>query len=393
MHSRPLPLARTLRLAGTGVATALAVAACGGSSSGGGDATPSGEEGHAIVTISEAKGCELSATTFPAGPLTFDITNKDANAVTEVELEKDGRIVGEKENLPAGFSGHFTVKVDGGTYEVVCPGADPDSVEVTITGSAAVSTGSTADLLEQGATEYAEYVNEQVAELVEATETLAEAIESGNLSDAQTAYYKARPFYEKIEPVAESFAAGKTNLDADIDAREGDVPDAKWRGFHRLEKGLFADESVAGLSTYATGLVANVKKLQNLTKDLTFQPFEIANGAQELLDEVAASKITGEEERYSRIDLVDIDSNTEGAEQAFLTLRAGLDKINKQLSSTIAERFEQLEELIESYRTDENTSGFVFYDDLTKADTHKLAAAVKAVQEPLSQVASKVAKV
>jgi iron uptake system component EfeO len=393
MHSRPTSTVRILRITGVGALATFALAACGGSSSGGGSATPAGDERHAVVTISEANGCEVSATTFPAGALTFDITNQDADAVTEVELEKDGRIVGEKENLPAGFSGHFTVKVDGGTYELVCPGADPDSVELTVTGSAAVSSGSTAELLDQGATEYAEYVNEQVAELVEATQTLAAAIESGELTDAQTAYYKARPFYEKIEPVAESFAAGKTNLDADIDAREGDVPEAKWRGFHRLEKGLFADKSVAGLSKYAAGLVANVEKLQSLTKDLTFQPFEIANGAQELLDEVAASKITGEEERYSRIDLVDIDSNTEGAEQAFLTLRAGLDRINKQLSSTIAKRFEQLEELIESYRTDDNTSGFVFYDELTKADTHKLAAAVKAVQEPLSQVASKVAKV
>jgi iron uptake system component EfeO len=345
------------------------------------------------VTISEADGCQVSATSFRAGALTFDITNKDANAVTEVELEANGRIVGEKENLPAGFTGSFSVNVDGGSYELVCPGAKPDSVAITVTGKAASSAGTVADLLRQGAKEYAGYVNDQATELVEAAETLRDAIKSGNLTDAQTAYDKARPFYEKIEPVAESFTAGKVNLDADIDAREGDVPAAQWQGFHRIEKGLFADQSVEGLSTYAAGLVANTKTLRKLTVGLTFQPYEIANGAQELLDEVAASKITGEEERYSHIDLVDIENNDEGAEQAFAALRPGLTKIDSQLTATIAARFAALDALIETYRTGDNPSGFVYYGDLTKADKRKLAAAVKAVQEPLSKVASKVAQV
>jgi iron uptake system component EfeO len=375
-----------------GAVTALAVTACGGSSSGG-SSPSSGDARHAVVTISEAGGCEVSATTFPAGALTFEVTNKDANAVSEVELEADGRIIGEKENLPPGLSGSFSVNVDGGDYELVCPGATPDSVDITVTGEAAEAGGTAAELLKQGAREYAEYVTEQAAELVEAAETLEDAIKDGDLDAAQLAYDKARPFYEKIEPVAESFTAGKANLDADIDAREGDVPESKWRGFHRIEKGLFADKSTSGLAVFAEGLVTNTEKLQKLTVGLTFQPFEIANGAQELLDEVAASKVTGEEERYSHIDLVDIDNNVEGSAQGFAALRLGLDKIDEQLTDTISDAFHELDELIDTYRTTDNPSGFRYYGELTKADKRKLAAAVKAVQEPLSKVASKVAHV
>jgi iron uptake system component EfeO len=393
MYARHLPHARAIRTAGTGVVVALAVAACGSGSSGGGTSDASGDARHAVVTISEAAGCAISATTFPAGALTFEVTNKDANAVSEVELVADGRIVGEKENLPPGFSGSFAVHVDGGKYEVLCPGAKPDSVSITVTGKATASGGTVAQLLKQGATEYAAYVTDQATELVAAAARLRDAIKGGNLSDAQAAYDKARPFYEKIEPVAESFTAGKDNLDADIDARAGDVPAAQWKGFHRIEKGLFADQSVRGLAPYASGLVANTKKLRKLTVGLTFQPYEIANGAQELLDEVAASKITGEEERYSHIDLVDIENNEEGAEQAFAALRSGLAKIDNQLTSTIAARFAALDALVETYRTGDNPSGFVYYGELSKSDKRKLAAAVKAVQEPLSKVASKVASV
>jgi len=41
--------------------------------------------------------------------------------------------------------------------------------------------------------------------------------------------------------------------------------------------------------------------------------------------------------------------------------------------------------------TGANASGFQLYTALTDSDKQKLAAAVKAVQEPLSQVAGKVA--
>ena len=45
-----------------------------------------------------------------------------------------------------------------------------------------------------------------------------------------------------------------------------------------------------GLAALGDGLVTNVKKLQTLTTGLTYKPFELANGAQELLDEVAESQ-------------------------------------------------------------------------------------------------------
>ena len=395
MHRTAMP-ARVISLSGVGLAGLLALSACSGSSSGGGNgsAAPGGSKGHVTVTLTAANGCALSTTTFPAGPVTFDVTNQDATDLNEVELLSGDRIVGEKENLPPGFSGTFSVNVDGGDYTFLCPGAAKDRIPVTATGTAPTSGGGSVEaLLKQGTKDYASYVTAQARYLVAATKDLQSAIAGGNLADAQAAYAKARPFYEKIEPVAESFTIGRNSLDADLDAREGDVPAAKWQGFHPIEKALFQAKTTDGLSTLAAGLVKNTQKLQRLTTGLTYQPYELANGAQGLLDEVASSKITGEEERYSRIDLLDFANNDEGAEQAFSALEPGLSKIDPQLTRTIVARFAALDALVDSYRTGANPSGFVYYDVLTKADKRKLAAAVKAVQEPLSQVASKVAKV
>lgn len=392
MSPRP---ARTALFAGTALVLVLALAGC--SSSGSADSKSSdskaGTDPHtAVVTITAAKGCELNRVTFPSGGITFKINNKDATAVSEVELLSGERIKGEKENIPAGFSGQFAVNLGAGTYTLYCPGAAKERTAVKVTGKASATGDATiAELLKTAAQGYAGYVNTQVSALITATTKLDTALHGTDLAAAQAAYMQARPFYEKIEPVAESFQIGKDNVDSDIDAREGDVPAAQWRGFHRIEKALFQQKTLTGMAPYGDKLVADIKRLQTLTKGLTYQPTELANGAQELLDEVASRKITGEEERYSRIDLLDVANNDEGAEQAFAQLQPALQKIDPALTSRIQSAFTALDKLVDSYRTDANPSGFKLYTALTAADKQSLAAAVKAVQEPLSTVASKVA--
>jgi iron uptake system component EfeO len=346
----------------------------------------------AAVTITAAGGCAADRTEFAAGGLTVNIANKDATAVSEVELLSGERILGEKENLPPGFKGTFAVNVSAGTYTLYCPGAAKEKTTIKVTGAGATSSNATVAALLKTATDgYATYVTTQTGALLQSVTALNTALHGTDLVAAQDGYKKARPFYEKIEPVAESFTVGKDSLDADIDAREGDVPAAQWTGFHRIEKALFQTRKLSGLTGYGDGLVANVTKLQQLTGKLTYQPTELANGAQELLDEVAGSKITGEEERYSHIDVLDIANNDEGAEQAFAQLEPALKKIDPALVTTISARFAALDKVVEGYRSTTDPSGYVLYTTLSAADKRNLAAAVKAVQEPLSKVASKVA--
>jgi iron uptake system component EfeO len=353
----------------------------------------SGSAAHsAHVTITAAHGCVADHDHLAAGGVTVTVANKDATAVSEVELLDGERILGEKENIPPGFGGQFAVTLAAGTYTLYCPGASPEKTTVTVTGAAARGANdAVAALLKQAVIGYASYVDAQVGELLRATRHFDATLHGRSLAAAQTAYMRARPYYEKIEPVAESFVIGKNSLDTDIDARANDVPASQWRGFHRIEKSLFADHTLRGTAHYGDLLVADVAKLRRLTAGLQYQPTELANGAQELLDEVAASKITGEEERYSHIDLLDIAANDEGAEQAFAQLQPALERIDAGLAGQVSRAFDQLDDLVNSYRTGSNPSGFRLYTSLTDSDKRSLAAAVKAVAEPLSQVASKVA--
>ena len=136
---------------------------------------------------------------------------------------------------------------------------------------------------------------------------------AGELDKAKGLYATARIPYERIEPVAETFGS----LDPEIDARENDVPANEFEGFHRIEKALWEEEGLKGMAPVAEDLLADVEELAEKVETVELEPEQIANGANELLAEVSASKITGEEERYSHVDLVDFEANVEGSEAAF----------------------------------------------------------------------------
>jgi iron uptake system component EfeO len=384
----------TLAAGSIGVIVAGSVlVACGGTSSNGpGASSPAQVSAAKTVAVQLTNdGCSPSVSTVHSGPLTFAVTNRNATAVSELELLSGERIVGEKENLAPGFSGSFSLDLDAGSYSLYCPGASNEHSTLTVTGTATrqAADTSTSSLLAQGTKEYADYINQQVALLVTSTRALQAAIDSGDLAAARRAYGEARPYYERVEPVAESFTTGKDNLDADIDARINDVANVKdWTGFHRIERGLFQAKSVAGMKPYAAGLVANVARLQGLTAHLTYQPAELANGAVDLLGEVAKTKITGEEERYSHIDVLDFQANVEGAEEAFADIEPALKRIDATLAAAVSQRFTTLDATLDRYRDPAQIGGFVRYGTLTTADKRALAQQLQAVADPLSQVAA-----
>jgi iron uptake system component EfeO len=409
--SRLRRLTQAVRIAtvvAAGTAVTVALAACSSSSNSGsshsgstnsGSTSTSKAASSASSTASSAsrqvnvtltsKGCTPEHPSYNSGPLTFVVKNTDATAVSEIEVLSQDRILGEKENLAPGFTGTFSIELSAGKYTVYCPGANTEKNTLTVTGKAAPNIGTTHGLLVQGADGYLNYVRTQVSGLTASVATLNRAVQAGNLTAAQVAYAKARPYYERIEPVAESFPA----LDAAIDLRADATPVTRITGFHRLEYGLFTKKSMTGLAAISTGLVANVRKLSTLVAKLTgFQPAELANGAVGLLDEAAKNKITGEEERYSHIDFVDFAANIEGSQQAFAFLEPGLNKIDPVLTQRIKTAFAAVQKLVLAQRDPAQPSGYRPYPAVPKADITGLSHALLAVSEPLSTVAGQVVK-
>ena len=104
---------------------------------------------------------------------------------------------------------------------------------------------------------------------------------------------------------------------------------------------------------------------------------------------MSASKITGEEERYSRIDLLDFAGNVQGAKAAFDSVKPLLTGANAALASQIETRFGDVDTALAAYKVG---TGYVLYTALTQTDTKKLSQAIDALAEPLSKVAKQIVK-
>ena len=124
-------------------------------------------------------------------------------------------------------------------------------------------------------------------------------------------------------------------------------------------------------------LATNVRSLQ-ITPDV------MVNGAAGLIEEAAQTKITGEEERYSRTDLDTFAANVDGAKVIYDNISPLLKAVDPTLDDEIASRFTAIAGLLQPY---EQGDAFVSYDQLDDADRNQLKAALAALSEDLSQVA------
>ncbi|HBQ81230.1 MAG TPA: ferrous iron transporter, partial [Erwinia persicina] len=183
------------------------------------------------------------------------------------------------------------------------------------------------------------------------------------------------------EPIAELFS----DLDGAIDAREDDfekkAEDPNFTGFHRLEKVLFADNTTQGLDKFADQLYKNVLDLQTRISELAFPPGKVVGGAAGLIEEVASSKISGEEDRYSRTDLWDFQANVDGAQKIVNLLRPLVQKANPQLLAKVDGNFKKVDTILAKYRTKD---GYESYDKLTDADRTALKGPITALAEDLA---------
>ncbi|MEJ5021682.1 iron uptake system protein EfeO [Ochrobactrum vermis] len=254
------------------------------------------------------------------------------------------------------------------------------AVALTLSFSAAKAEVSPLDLV-QPIADYKVYVQENLVILVKDTKAFTDAVKAGDLEKAKELYPFSRVSYEKIEPIAELFA----DLDASIDSRADDHENGEksedFTGFHRIEYGLFAQNSTEGLAPVADKLYADVLELQKRVKDLTVPPEKVVGGAAALLEEVAATKISGEEDRYSHTDLWDFKANVDGAQKIVELFKPLLEKENPDLVKKVEANFKTVDDILAKYKKGD---GYESYDKLSDDDRKALAGPVTTLAEDLS---------
>lgn len=367
------------------------------------------EKNHVTVNITDDT-CDVSTSSVASGTVRFTLNNKGTvRNEFEILATDKLRIIGERENLGPGTSVDYTVTLEPGNYFTACKknmiGALVGTKAFTVTDSgnhATVDPGEQ-ELRDEATANYLAYVRDQVGQLVAATEEFAAAYRAKNYEKARELYAPTRQYYERIEPTAEQFG----DLDPALDERyydyqeDNEKGDREWTGWHVLEADLWPNTETVEVDGVQTprppaltdeqreaqidALVENTKKLYEEVYSPEFEITlsDISNGAIGLLEEVAISKITGEEEAFSHTDLWDFQANVEGAQVAF----GNVEKLAKMKDPKLAEEIQtRLNEMNAELARYKSGNGYVSYDTLTETQKKDLSDKVNALRRPLAKL-------
>ncbi|WP_033287561.1 EfeM/EfeO family lipoprotein [Amycolatopsis jejuensis] len=291
----------------SGVALGVVLAGC---------AAPAGP-----VAVSRS-ACGDGWTAPPAGPQTLQIRN---NAAVTMEVEvvdpATGTVFGELEGVGPGTTRALPVNFGNGAYALRCAPEDGTPFvgpTVQVTGGTdrpgpAVVPVTNADLLGP-LKQYHAYVADGLATLTGQTAALAQTIHSGDRSAAQQAWLTAHLTYERLGAAYDAFG----DSDGVINGTTAGQPDT---GFHRLENGLWHNESLPELEPIAAQLDQAVRQLRTSFADAQIDQNDLGLRAHEIMENTLQFELTGRTDYGSGSNLATAGANLSGTRAVLDVLR------------------------------------------------------------------------
>lgn len=214
---------------------------------------------------------------------------------------------------------------------------------------------------------------------------LTEAIASGDPIAAQMAYGAARPPYEEIEVHAGAFE----EIDAAIDARpyafDGGETSTSFKGFHRIEALLFRDRDLAAALPVAQELERSIAALSTaLTETDRFSDAQFFDGLLALPEEVAAKKISSEEETWSDLSLVIFRHNFIGVQSQYAGFAEAVGAKDGRALDRAQTAFMQVQAVLEPYF---EGGGVTRYSDVRAFERGEIVRAAYGIRAAMEQSA------
>ena len=343
-------------------------------------------QGEITLTI-HSKGCEPNALTVAAGRASFRIVNRSERAV-EWEILDGVLVVEERENIAPGLSQVINANLQPGDYAMTCGllSNPRGTLHVTATAESDAQAKAGPSLLAfvGPLSEFRVYLSVSGSALVKAVSALQQAIDAGDLKQAQALYLPARAAYQRLAPAAQRLAELDNAINARADYFEQREQDPGFRGFHRLEYGLFEQRDLTGLAPVAQGLSSDVARLKEQLLAQTLAPQQlvgvVARNIRSLAEQRAGS---GEEERYSHSDLNGFAANLDTTRKVVDLLRPLLRKSAAPLLNQVDGATQALAARLDSLR---QGFGYVDYDQVSAAQRQEIADKAKALADALDAI-------
>ena len=181
--------------------------------------------------------------------------------------------MGEVENIGPGLTRTFHVELaEPGTYETACkPGMVGDGIRgaFTVTGDVRSRPQTTTRTSRRRPPTTSATSRARPTRCLARTTEFVGLVKAGEVDEAKALYPVARSYWERIEPVAESFG----DLDPRIDGREDVVEEGmEFTGYHRLEKDLWETGLQPDSGAIADQLLADVTEIVGQGQGRRAQP-------------------------------------------------------------------------------------------------------------------------
>ena len=340
-----------------------------------------------IAVIIHAHACEPNALTVPAGRASFRIINRSDRAV-EWEILDGVLVVEERENIAPGLSQVINANLLPGDYAITCGllSNPRGTLHVTPTAESDAQAKAKPSMVAfiGPLSEFRVYLSRQSGALIKAVTALEQAMIAGDLTQAQALYLPAREAYQHLAPAAQRLAELDNAINARADYFERREQDPAFSGFHRLEYGLFAQHSLDGLTPIAQRLVNDVTTLKQQLLAQSLPPEQLVSIVVRNLNSLADVRAaSGEEERYSHLDLNGFAANLEVARKVVDLMRPLLAKSAADLLPGIDSAISTFAAQLDGLKVDGH---YRTYDSVTADQRQQIADKAKALAAPLDGI-------
>ncbi|WPN32962.1 iron uptake system protein EfeO [Pseudomonas sp. P5_109] len=339
-----------------------------------------------VVTI-HPHSCEPNALTVPAGRASFRIVNRSDRAV-EWEILDGVLVIEERENIAPGLSQVINANLLPGDYSITCGLLSNPRGTLHVTPTAASEAAASARpsmvAFVGPLSEFRVYLSRQGSALIKAVTALQQAIESGDLSQAQALYVPARAAYQRVAPAAQRLAELDNAINARADYFEQREQDPSFTGFHRIEYAVFQQRSLVGLAPIAQRLLTDVTTLKQQLLAQSLPPEQLVSIMVRNLNDIADVRASsGEEERYSHSDLNGFAANLDAARKAVDLLRPLLSKSAAGLLPKIDSALNVFDAELNGFKVGD---GYASYDSVSAEQRKRIADKAKALAAALDGI-------
>jgi len=336
------------------------------------------------VVVGE-KTCNPAHISVPAGRVTFEIQNASSR-VLEWEILDGVLVVEERENIAPGFQSRLTAQLKPGTYQITCGLLSNPRGTLTVTPSAQSEAERKKPPVRSFVgplSEFKVYLVLQSGALEHQVRQLHDAIEKGDLSKARDDYNAARLSFRHIEAFASRFADLQSAIDPVADYLEKREADPAFTGFHRIEFGLFAKDSVDGLDPTAAKLLSNVTALKTRLRELKLAPENLLQGMERQSRLLADGRIAKGESRYALNDLVELQAALEGLEKGTGLFTSLADGAAPDVSKSVRQNIESIRTTLDGLK---GADGYPAFDHVDASARDRLANGFGALADSIAKL-------